>query len=55
MPLWHLAQVVAMLARWMLELRSLCGSSWCEVWQSVQVADTTRPLSLRAFPCTLWL
>ncbi len=53
MPSWQLAQVPMMLARWMVERMSLSGSTWCAVWQSLQVAETTRPLCCTAWPCTL--
>jgi hypothetical protein len=50
MPWWHLLQVWTRLARLTVERGSAGGSSPCGVWQSAQVAVTTRPASSRPTP-----
>ena len=52
-PWWQLPQVSATRSGWTLEAVSLAGRAPWEVWQLVQVAVTTRPLSRRPLPWML--
>src|SRR5579884_3719798 len=55
MPAWHVPQVWATLSRLIEDRAESAGSTRCAPWQSLHVAETTRPSLVSAVPWTVRL